>query len=151
VDLTLGGNQMQQIKDRLGTYATNFYVKDLYTIGNGQILAPSYVYSQKKVNSLYGMLELSYKSLLYLNATARNDWFSTLNPKSNNYLYPSVSTSFVFSDALATKPSWLTFGKIRIAYAEVGGDTDPYSNSLYYGISTNQLNGLGNWFDKYFN
>jgi TonB-linked SusC/RagA family outer membrane protein len=143
VDLTVGGNQMQQIKDRLGTYATNFYVKDLYTIGNGQILAPSYVYSQKKVNSLYGMLELSYKNFLYLNATARNDWFSTLNPKSNNYLYPSVSSSFVFSDALDTKPSWLTFGKLRVAYAEVGGDTDPYSNSLYYGISTNQLNGLG--------
>lgn len=142
VDLTLGGNQMQQIKDRLGTYATNFYVRDLYTIGNGQILQPSYTYSQKKVNSLYGMLELSYKSLLYLTATARNDWFSTLNPNSNNYLYPSVSSSFVFSDALATKPSWLTFGKLRVAYAEVGGDTDPYSNSLFYGISTNQLNGL---------
>ncbi|MEP7110205.1 MAG: SusC/RagA family TonB-linked outer membrane protein [Ferruginibacter sp.] len=142
VDLTAGGNQMTQTRDRLGTYATNFYVRDLYTIGNGQILAPAYTYSKKKVNSLYGMLELSYKSLLYVNLTGRNDWFSTLNPESNNYLYPSASTSFVFSDAIG-RPSWLTFGKIRVAYAEVGGDTDPYSNALYYGISTNQLNGLG--------
>jgi outer membrane receptor protein involved in Fe transport len=36
-------------------------------------------------------------------------------------------------------PSWLTFGKVRAAYAEVGSDTDvsPYSNNLFYGIGAN--------------
>ena len=143
LDLTLGGNRMDQTNTRMGTSVTDFYVRDLYTIGNGITKNPGYFYSQKKVNSLYGTLEASFRSILFLNLTARNDWFSTLNPESNNYLYPSASLSFVFSDALGTKPGWLDFGKFRIAYAEVGGDTDPYTNALYYGISANQLNGIG--------
>lgn len=145
-DLTLGGNQMQQISDNISTAVTNFYVRDLYTIANGQIKNPNYGYSKKKVNSVYGALELSYKGFLFINVTGRNDWFSTLNPNSNSYLYPSVSGSFVFSQAFQNVPEWLNYGKIRAAYAEVGGDTDPYSNNLYYGINANPFNGtaLGN-------
>ena len=121
----------------------NFYVRDFYTIENGQTKSPGYTYAEKKVNSLYGTLELSYKTWLFVNLTARNDWFSTLNPESNNYLYPSASTSFVFSDILAKDSQWFNFGKIRVAYAEVGGDTDPYTNALYYGMNSNTLNGIG--------
>lgn len=145
IDVTVGGNQMQQIYDNMSTAVTNFYVRDLYTIGNGQIKNPNYSYAKKKVNSIYGSAEFSYKNFLYVNVTARNDWFSTLNPNSNNYLYPSVSGSFVFSEALHT-PAWINFGKLRLAYAEVGGDTDPYSNNLYYAINANPFNGtaLGN-------
>jgi TonB-linked SusC/RagA family outer membrane protein len=143
VDVTLGGNQMQQISDNLSTSVTNFYVRDLYTVSNGQIKNPNYSYSKKRVNSLYATGELSYDNYLFLNVTARNDWFSTLNPNSNNYLYPSASLSFVFSDVISSLPSWLSFGKIRAAYAEVGGDTDPYTNSLYYSIIANPFNNSG--------
>ncbi|MDQ6843595.1 MAG: TonB-dependent receptor, partial [Bacteroidota bacterium] len=141
VDVTLGGNQMKQIYDNIGTSVTNFYVRDLYTIGNGQTKNPFYNYSEKRVNSLYGAAEFSFMNYAFLNVTARNDWFSTLNPRSNNYLYPSASLSFVFSQALKKLPSWLNFGKFRASYAEVGGDTDPYSNNLYYTVNANQFNG----------
>jgi TonB-linked SusC/RagA family outer membrane protein len=146
IDITLGGNQMLQVSDNVSTAVTNFYVRDLYTIANGQVKTPNYSYSKKKVNSIYGAAEFSYKNFLFVNVTGRNDWFSTLNPASNSYLYPSVSASFVFSQAFATAPDWLTYGKLRAAYAEVGGDTDPYSNNLYYGINANPFNGtaLGN-------
>jgi TonB-linked SusC/RagA family outer membrane protein len=146
IDITLGGNQMLQISDNVSTAVTNFYVRDLYTIANGQVKTPNYGYSKKKVNSIYGAAEFSYKNFLFVNVTGRNDWFSTLNPASNSYLYPSVSGSFVFSQAFANAPQWLTYGKLRAAYAEVGGDTDPYSNNLYYGINANPFNGtaLGN-------
>src|SRR5882724_4407431 len=142
LDVTLGGNQMEQVYDNIGTAVTNFYVRDLYTIGNGQTKNPFYNYYKKEVNSLYGSAELSYNNLLFLNITGRNDWFSTLNPKSNNYLYPSASLSFIWTQALRSSlPSWLNYGKIRAAYAEVGGDTDPYSNNLYYTVNSNQFNG----------
>jgi TonB-linked SusC/RagA family outer membrane protein len=142
IDVTLGGNQMQQVYDNMNASATNFYVRDLYTIGNGQIKNPGYNYSKNKINSLYGAAELSYNNLLFLSVTGRNDWFSTLNPLSNSYLYPSVSGSFVFSQAFSTLPSWLSFGKLRAAYAEVGGGTDPYSNNLYYSLNSNPFNGV---------
>ena len=140
IDATFGGNTMRQIYDNIGTSVTNFYVRDLYTIGNGQIKNPFYNYSKKYVNSLYGSIDLSYKNFLYLNATARNDWFSTLNPNSNNYLYPSVSLSYIISESFHM-PSWLNYAKVRASYAEVGGDTSPYSNNLYYSINSNQFNG----------
>ncbi|HLN20399.1 MAG TPA: SusC/RagA family TonB-linked outer membrane protein [Bacteroidales bacterium] len=140
IDATFGGNSMDQTRDNLGTSVTNFYIRDLYTIGNGQIKSPSYTYSGKRVNSLYGSLNFSYKNYLYFNVTGRNDWFSTLNPESNNYFYPSVSGSFVFSDAF-NLPSWISFGKFRASYAEVGGDTDPYRDALYYSMNANTYNG----------
>jgi len=141
VDLTFGGNSMQQTNTDIGASVTNFYVRDLYTIENGQTKNPFYNYSKKDVNSLYGSAEFSYKSYLYLNLTGRNDWFSTLNPKSNNYLYPSASMSYIFTQSFKSVPAWLTYGKLRASYAEVGGDTDPYSNNLYYSINANQFNG----------
>ncbi len=141
VDATFGGNAMRQTNDNIGSSVTNFYVRDLYTIGNGQIKNPFYNYSKKAVNSLYGSIDFSFKSYLYLNLTARNDWFSTLNPKSNNYLYPSASLSYIFTQSFGNIPKWLNYGKLRASYAEVGGDTDPYSNNLYYSMNSNQFNG----------
>ena len=143
IDLTAGGNQMQQIYDNIGTSVTNFYVRNLYTIGNGQTKNPFYNYSKKRVNSVYGSAEFSYKSILFLNLTARNDWFSVLNLNSNSYLYPSANMSFVFSQAMQSAPAWLNYGKLRASYGEVGGDgkISPYSNNLYYTVNANQFNG----------
>ncbi|HEY0609377.1 MAG TPA: SusC/RagA family TonB-linked outer membrane protein [Chitinophaga sp.] len=141
VDLTLGGNQMVQIAENNNVKVDNFFIRDLYTVQNGQIKDPQYLYNEKRVNSLYGAAELAWKNYLFLNITARNDWFSTLNPNSNNYLYPSVSTSFVFTDAFKL-PAWFEFGKLRVAYAEVGGDTDPYQNNLYYVLNPNPHMGV---------
>lgn len=143
IDVTVGGNRMEQEYTNIGASVTNFYVRDLYTIANGQTKSPFYNYSKKEVNSLYGSAELSFKDYLFLNLTARNDWFSTLNPKSNNYLYPSASMSYIFTQSFKSMPSWLDFGKVRASYAEVGGDTDPYSNNLYYSVNSNQFNGAG--------
>lgn len=140
VDVTGGGNQMEQVNANNYTDVTNFFIRPLYTVGNGQIKNPGYSYSKKRVNSFYGSAEVAFKDYLYLNITARNDWFSTLNPASNSYLYPSISTSFIFSDALQV-PRWLEYGKIRAAYAEVGSDTSPYSQSNYYSLLANPFNG----------
>jgi TonB-linked SusC/RagA family outer membrane protein len=142
VSASVGGNTMDNIGKTLQTSVSNFFIKDLYTIANGQTKNPTYSFSHKRVNSLYGTLDLSFREYLYVNLTARNDWFSTLNPESNSYLYPSASTSFLFSQAFRdAMPAWLDYGKIRLAYAEVGGDTSPYTNSLFYSLNANQFNG----------
>lgn len=141
IDVTLGGNQMRQVTTNNSVENTNFFVRDVYTVMNSQIKNPQYSYLQTRINSLFGSADFSYKNFLFLTLTARNDWFSTLNPNSNNYLYPSISTSFVFSDAFTGLPDWINYGKLRAAYAEVGGGTDPYTNNLYYSINANQFNG----------
>jgi len=140
--LNVGGNQMNRKISRHNVFVQDFYTRDLYTVGNSRLRDPIYDYSERSVNSFYGSAEVSYKDFLFLNGTVRNDWFSTLSPANRSILYPSVTGSFVFSQAFASSlPKWINFGKIRAAYAEVGSDTDiaPYSNNLFYGIGAQQF------------
>ena len=138
VDVTLGGNERYARNDYNSVTVQDFIQPGLYTVMNGRVKNPLYSLSEKKINSLYGAATISYKEFLYLNVTARNDWFSTLAPQNRSILYPSVTGSFVFSQAFSSLPSWLTFGKIRAAYAQVGSDNvAPYSNALYYSIDNN--------------
>lgn len=141
IDFNVGGNQMYRRSDLNSVQATDFVVRGLYTVMNSRVKDPLYALSERAVNSIYGSSEFSYKNFLFLNVTARNDWFSTLSPENRSILYPSVSSSFVFSQAW-DMPDWLSFGKLRAAYAEVGSDTDvfPYSNSLFYGVNSNLFN-----------
>jgi outer membrane receptor protein involved in Fe transport len=130
---------MYQRSDVNSAAVQNFIIRGLYTVRNGGQITPFYDLSEKQVNSLYGAAEFSYNDVLFVNLTARNDWFSTLSPANRSILYPSVTASFVFSQAFAGLPDWLSFGKIRAGYAEVGSDLDvaPYSNNLFYDV--NQL------------
>ena len=139
LDVNVGGNRMHRRSDRNSVRVDNFIVRDLYTVRNGVIKDPIYDPLEWEVNSLYGSAELSYRGFLYLNATARNDWFSTLSPANRSILYPSLTGSFVFSQAFANLPNWFSFGKVRLGYAEVGSDLDvnPYSDALFYQVSTN--------------
>ena len=86
-----------------------------------------------RVNSVYGSADLSYKNYLFLTATARNDWFSTLNIHTDHYLYPSFSGSWLFSETWRL-PSWISLGKFRASYATSSNGTQPYENNLSYGI-----------------
>lgn len=139
IDLTAGGNQLYRRSDLNSVQVTDFVVRGLYVPQNGRVKDPIYGLSERKVNSLYGAAEFSYKDFLFLNGTVRNDWFSTLAPANRSILYPSVTGSFVFSQAFDNLPSWLNFGKLRAAYAEVGSDGDvaPYSNNLFYAVNAN--------------
>jgi TonB-linked SusC/RagA family outer membrane protein len=136
VNVTAGGNQMYRRSDLNSVQVTDFVVEGLYTVQNGRLKDPLYDLSERQVNSLYGSAEVNYKQFIYLNATARNDWFSTLSPENRSILYPSVSLSYVFSESF-TMPAWLDFGKLRVAYAEAGSDTDvpPYADKLFYTTS----------------
>ena len=143
-DATVGGNTFPSSSQGYTVTATNFYVRDFYTLGNGVTNTSAFAVSKSTVNSLYGTAEFGYKSYLFLNVTGRNDWFSVLSPEHNHYFYPSVSGSFVFSEFLKNPPSWLSFGKIRATYANVGSANgiNPYSNSLTFTVSQNAFNGV---------
>ena len=143
ININAGGLQMRQRNDVSSVQVTDFSVRGLYNVGYGRAKDPTYGMSERQVNSLFGSAEFNYKKWLYLTVTGRNDWFSTLSPENRSFLYPSVSASYVFSETLGTKPSWLNSGRIRAAYAEVGSDTDvpPYAQQLIYTVNANQFQG----------
>ena len=88
---------------------------------------------EKKINSFYGFLNLSYDDFAFLEITGRNDWTSSLPPGSNSYFYPSASLSFIPTKAFDLKNlEWLSFWKIRGAVAQTATDTDPYQVDFVY-------------------
>ena len=140
----LGANTRKNTVDDLVATGNTFQTPYLYTVGN--LASPTEYESNplRQNKSLYGTLDFSYKNFLYLGVTSRNDWYSTLAPGKTNYLYPSINGSFVFSELLHAP--WLDMGKLRIGYADVGGEADqPYQTLLGYNNIGN-LNGrpIGN-------
>ncbi len=138
LNVNFGGNHMYRRSDVNNVQVSEFVIRDLYTVMNGRVKDPIYSLSERSVNSLYGSVEVSYNDALFVNGTLRNDWFSTLSPENRSIIYPSVSIGYVFTESFE-RPSWLSFGKLRAAYAEVGSDGDvaPYSNLLFYGTNNN--------------
>ncbi|NIG57229.1 SusC/RagA family TonB-linked outer membrane protein [Chitinophaga sp. Cy-1792] len=127
----VGGNQMHNKMDKFFLTGNTFIIPYFYDQTNLLTKTVTNDIAEKKINSLYGSAELSFRSWLYLTATGRNDWFSTLAPSERSIFYPSVGLSFVLSDAVKM-PSWINYAKLRTSWAEVGGDTDPYRLYLAY-------------------
>jgi ferric enterobactin receptor len=93
----------------------------------------------------FGEVGVSYKDIVYLTATGRNDWSSTLPVNNRSYFYPSISGAFNFTSLLPRNTS-LSFGKIRASWAQVGKDANPYSTVTYVNppISIGGYTGVGN-------
>ena len=92
----------------------------------------------QRLVGFYADLNLSYKNYLFLEGTLRNDRSSTLPIDNYSYYYPSVSGSFVFSELLKSTGigDFLSYGKLRASFAQVGSDTDPYELLTTYGKTT---------------
>ena len=102
-------------------------IPEFYNLANSMTKAAGYNYRREKsINSLFGDVTLGWKNMLYLEGTIRGDKSSTLPTDNNTYVYPSVTGSFIFSELLKEKAPWLSFGKVRLGFAKVGNDTDPY-------------------------
>jgi TonB-linked SusC/RagA family outer membrane protein len=84
--------------------------------------------SQKRVVAVLGNITANYDDLIYLTLSGRNDWSSTMPVANRSYFYPSAALSFVFTelDVFQGLP-FLSYGKARASYAEVGKDAPPYN------------------------
>lgn len=79
---------------------------------------------QRRLNSIYGSAQLAFFDNIFLDMTARNDWTSTLKSP-HSYFYPSIGVSAIFNEWLKL-PAWVSYGKLRASYTQVGNDPDPY-------------------------
>lgn len=134
LDVVGGGNilSINSTEDRDNTNG-GLQSPGVYVVQNS-VLPPTTrtTFSDKQTNSVFGSATLGVNDYLFLTVTGRNDWASTLYQTGNySYFYPSVAGSFIFTDLLP-KRDWLTFGKLRLSFAQVGNDGDPYTVSRYY-------------------
>ncbi|TFH36181.1 MAG: TonB-dependent receptor, partial [Bacteroidia bacterium] len=135
LDVNLGANHRYATYESQGVYGENFKIPTKPTLQSASTNLPSYTpMSEKIVNSVYGSAMVSYDNFLFLEATARNDWSSTL-PKDNwSYFYPSLSASVLFSELIDFAP--MDYGKLRVSWAQVGADTDPYQLQNAFNMSS---------------
>lgn len=131
--LDLGGNLRMNQFEQIGIRGQGFNIPGLQTISNTGSPERVYDFSEQEVRSVFGSAAFTYRDYAYLTVTGRNDWSSTLPQKSNSFFYPSVSGSLVFSEALPT-PDWISFGKVRASWAEIGADTGPYQLLQTYSL-----------------
>jgi len=145
----VGANQQDNVNQYYGVGAVPgsgnggagpFQIAGFYSPNNISTKPFGISYSHYRVNSIYGSADLGFNNYLFLTATARNDWFSTLNYNTDRYLYPSAALSFVFTDVLKL-PWWINFGKLRASYAGGSNGTSPYLNTLTYGLQGYSISG----------
>ncbi len=135
--VSAGGNHMYRRNNTMTVTAPELSVPEVYNLGNSRTnVSVQQFKREKEINSLYGMLDVNYQEMIYLSVTGRNDWASTLPTKNNSYFYPSVALSTVLSDVFElSDENPLSFAKLRLSWAQVGSDTDPYrlTNTFNYG------------------
>lgn len=133
---SFGGNMMHQTSKRLGVIAPQLTIPGVYNItNNARPLIGGNNITEKKVNSLYGTMQFSYKNGIFLDLTGRNDWSSALPKKNNSYFYPSAALSMVITDFFGIQHKWLSFAKVRVSGSMVRRDLEPYQTASNFIIS----------------
>lgn len=120
--------------------AGSFQIPNFVYMSNGDRRLASESYSKKEIQSVFGNVNVGYKSMIYLDVTGRNDWSSTLPSSNWSYFYPSVSLSGIVSE-MVKLPSVIDYLKIRASWAKVGNDTNPYRLDYVYSSFSSMVNG----------
>ncbi len=152
-DISVSGGGARWYRNQYGIKASsNQWVNPwLFSFNNfsgedqNNIPFPEELRFEKKINSIFSFVNLSYKNALFLELSGRNDWSSSLPLENNSYFYPSASLSYILSDHLNMEKIKLDFLKLRMSYARTASDTDPYQLDFVYDIGNfngNQTAGL---------
>src|SRR5690606_35060677 len=130
---SIGSNMMNQVHNKNRLEAPELEIPGVYNLANSKIAVVAETFEeQKKIHSVYGTVDLSYKDYLFMNITGRNDWSSTLPSNNNSYFYPSVSVSADLTSMFNVQSEQLSYAKIRGGWAQVGADTDPFKLENVY-------------------
>jgi TonB-linked SusC/RagA family outer membrane protein len=139
----LVGNSVIDQKSTVdGAEGVNFLDPNFISINNTLTKSDRTVVTQRRLVSAFGQATANFRNYLYVTGTGRNDWTSTIPVGQNSFFYPSISSSFVFSDAFPSLQKHMT-GKLRAAWAEVGRDAPPYSYRTTLESKTTSFGGYG--------
>ena len=129
-DAVLGNEWVEFGRKYTEGYGKDFNFSGWNHIDNASVYQASDSYRTERTVGVFGNLALAYKSMLYLNATGRNDIVSTMPRDNRSFFYPSVSLGWIFTELESLKNEVLTYGKLRSSYAEVG-QAGNYYNSYF--------------------
>ncbi len=118
-------NSLRLDSGKAGLYYANvFTVANINFAGTGTAYINQTINARRTIQSVFGTAQVGFKESLFLDITMRNDWSSTLaNTKylSKGFFYPSFGASWIINKTVAL-PEWISFGKVRASWAQVGND-----------------------------
>jgi TonB-linked SusC/RagA family outer membrane protein len=120
----------------------SFVDPNFVSINNTNTRSNQTTIEQRRLIGAFGEAVVNFRDYLFLTATGRNDWTSTIPKGRNSFFYPSFSTSFIFSDAFPGMQKFMT-GKLRAAVASVGKDARPYAFRPALQYKTTSYGGYG--------
>lgn len=128
--------------------ASALTVRGVYTLANASgTVTANMDHSHIRSNSVYANASLGWKSQLYMDVSARNDWSSTIR---ESFFYPSVSLSWIPTASFESlQNDVLSFWKLRGGIAEIGSATSAYRNSYYYYAESNSFNGVSQMYKSF--
>lgn len=141
-DLTLDGVVGVNVRrdTRLRTFANSSqqFVYNLLTHENFINHLNTSDFREENLIGAYATASLGFKNFFYLNVQARNDYTSTLEKENRSILYPSVSASFIATEAFAglQNNTTLNYLKLRLGYGTSAGYPDPYQTRNILGVAT---------------
>ncbi|MDB2418594.1 SusC/RagA family TonB-linked outer membrane protein [Flavobacteriaceae bacterium] len=132
----VGGNLSKRTSEGMLVRGTDFKIPTAFFISNLNVVnAPEESpLAIKKVNSLYGSLNVAYDNFLYLDVSARNDWSSTLSEENRSYMYNSASLSAILNKFIDPDRELFNLIKVRGSVAQVGNDTEPYQLNQTFSV-----------------
>jgi len=146
VNALAGFNYNERTYSSVETTVTGLDIPTWYNLSNSANTPKVEEYSsRRRLMGVFGQIDLAWKNMLYVTATARNDWSSTLPKGNRSFFYPGVTGSFVFTEVLPESlRNVLTFGKIRAAYGKTGNDASPYMIDPIYAQALASGSGFAN-------
>jgi len=128
-NIVIGNEFNNGLSKGYSEYGQNFNFPGWNHIGNASVVTANESQYNNRTVGFFGNVSLSWRSMLFFNATGRNDVVSTMPRDNRTFFYPSASLSFVATELEPLKNSnWLSFAKVRASYAEVGQAGNYYEN-----------------------
>ncbi|MBM3405608.1 MAG: SusC/RagA family TonB-linked outer membrane protein, partial [Bacteroidetes bacterium] len=130
---TLGHSMTELYYQYNDGLASDIFIPEYYNLNNTTSISALEKTWKLRRAGVFGDLGLSWKSMIFVNITGRNDWSTTLPEKNNSFFYPSFSGGFIFTELPFLKDNkYVPYGKIRASYSLVAMDATPYNTITYF-------------------
>ena len=128
----IGNEVIQSNRGKYYEYGTGYNFAGWNHIDNATTQSASSEKWKKRTVGFFGNVSASYKNMLYLTVTGRQDYVSSMPRGNRSFFYPSVSAGFILTELDVFKNKIMNYAKIRASYAEVGQAGDFREN--YYSV-----------------
>ena len=134
LNVVAGNEVIQSNRGKYYEYGTGYNFPGWNHIDNATTQSTSSEHWKKRTVGFFGNVTASYKNMLYLTVTGRQDYVSSMPRGNRAFFYPSVSAGFILTELDALKNDVVNHAKIRASYAEVGQAGDFREN--FYSVPT---------------